>query len=48
MRFHMSELYHYGVKGQKWGVRRQKVREFVRSNSISRYTQKLNAEKKKT
>lgn len=43
----MSELYHYGVKGQKWGVRRQKVREFVRSNSISRYTQKLNAEKKK-
>ena len=45
--FHMSELYHNGVKGQKWGVRRQKVREFVRSNSISRYTQKLNAEKKK-
>lgn len=43
----MSELYHYGVKGQKWGVRRQKVREFVRSKSISRYTQKLNAEKKK-
>lgn len=43
----MSELYHYGVKGQKWGVRRQKVRQFVRSNSISRYTQKLNAEKKK-
>ena len=42
----MSELYHHGVKGQKWGVRRQKVREFVRSNSISRYTQKLNQEKK--
>ena len=43
----MSELYHHGVKGMKWGIRRQKVREFVRSNSISRYTQKLNAEKKK-
>ena len=45
--YYTPYICHHGVKGQKWGVRRQKAREFVRSNSINRYTQKLNAEKKK-
>lgn len=35
--YYTPYICHHGVKGMKWGVRRQKVREFVRSNRVGAF-----------
>lgn len=38
----MSELYHHGVKGQKWGVRRyQYANDFYKNNKNYRKSKAL-------
>ena len=40
-----TELYHYGVKGMKWGVRRKQIRDAKADRNIGRTTTSRTANK---
>lgn len=45
-----NELYHYGVKGMKWGVRKDRASGFItraRNNRTARKERKINAKRAK-
>lgn len=40
-----SELYHHGVKGMKWGVRKKKVAETTNSDKVRAYRDEMQRRK---